>query len=112
MRHQILRIIVTTVINIDITMPIRGAKNINKIISIIVFDSITFAQLILTPLVAMPCAIAAPASPPISVCDDDDGMPYHQVSKFQKMAAISPANITGKVINSLCTVLLMVLATA
>ena len=31
-------------------------------------------------------AIAAPPSPPISACDDDDGRPYHQVSRFQPMA--------------------------
>src|SRR5690606_11923064 len=35
-------------------------------------------------------AIAAPAKPPINVCEDEEGMPNHQVSRFQLMAAISP----------------------
>ena len=39
-------------------------------------------------------------------------MPYHQVSRFQKIAAIKPDKITGNVINSLLTVLLIVFATA
>src|SRR5689334_9105407 len=56
--------------------------------------------------------MAAPAKPPISVWLLDDGMPYHQVSKFQMMAAIRPLRITGRVMNSLWTVLLMVFATA
>ena len=47
------------------------------------------------------CAIAAPAKPPIKVCEEEEGIPYHQVSKFQKMAAIKPEKITGKVIKSL-----------
>ena len=47
------------------------------------------------------CAIAAPAKPPISVCEEEEGIPYHQVSKFQKMAAIKPEKITGKVMKSL-----------
>lgn len=63
-------------------------------------------------------AIAAPANPPIRVCEDDDGMPYHQVNKFQNIAAMSPARITVKVIYGMpaslapsLTVLAMVLAT-
>ena len=47
------------------------------------------------------CAIAAPAKPPIKVCEEEEGIPYHQVSKFQKIAAIKPEKITGKVIKSL-----------
>ena len=37
------------------------------------------------------CASAAPAKPPISACDDDDGRPHHQVSRFQTIAPISAA---------------------
>ena len=38
-----------------------------------------------------PAASAAPTSPPISACEDDDGRPYHQVSRFQPIAPISAA---------------------
>jgi len=34
-------------------------------------------------------ATAAPTSPPISACDDEDGMPYHQVMTFQAIAPTS-----------------------
>ena len=53
------------------------------------------------PLSMSACAIAAPAKPPIRVCEEEDGIPYHHVSKFQNMAAIKPEKITGKVIKSL-----------
>jgi hypothetical protein len=56
--------------------------------------------------------MAAPANPPIRVCEEEDGIPYHHVNKFQKIAAIKPARITSKVMNSLKTVLLIVFATA
>ncbi len=36
-----------------------------------------------------PLATAAPTRPPISACDDDDGMPYHQVRMFQEIAPVS-----------------------
>lgn len=45
-------------------------------------------------------ANAAPIKPPIKVCDELEGMPNHQVSKFQKIAAAKPANITVKETNS------------
>lgn len=54
--------------------------------------------------------MAAPANPPISVCEDEDGMPFHHVTRFQVMAAITPANIIGKVIYCSTTVLDTVLA--
>src|SRR5216110_3218994 len=41
-----------------------------------------------------PLATAAPARPPISACDDDDGRPYHQVTAFQTMAPVSAPRIT------------------
>src|SRR5919107_2245939 len=37
---------------------------------------------------------AAPISPPISACDDDDGRPAHQVAMFHAIAPTRPANTT------------------
>ncbi len=37
-------------------------------------------------------ATAAPASPPISACDEDEGMPYHQVIRFQLIAPTRAPN--------------------
>ena len=37
-----------------------------------------------------PAAMAAPPSPPMSACDDDDGRPSHQVVRFQMMAPSRP----------------------
>jgi hypothetical protein len=56
-------------------------------------------------------AMAAPAKPPISACEEDEGMPNHQVRRFQKVAARRPENTTGRVINSCFTVLAIVFAT-
>ena len=41
-----------------------------------------------TPLDAG-CTSAAPIRPPISACDELDGMPKHQVSRFQTIAPSS-----------------------
>ena len=41
-----------------------------------------------------PLATAAPASPPISACDDDDGIPNHQVITFHAVAPTSAPNST------------------
>ena len=49
--------------------------------------------------------MAAPANAPISVCDEDDGIPNHQVNKFQNIAAINPEKTIGRVTNSSITVL-------
>src|SRR5207248_298688 len=38
------------------------------------------------------CAVAAPTSPPISACDELDGSPSHQVSRFQTIAPINAAS--------------------
>ena len=54
--------------------------------------------------------MAAPAKPPINVCDDDEGMPFHQVNRFQTMAAITPAKMMGNVIYDSTTVFDTVLA--
>ncbi len=37
-------------------------------------------------------AIAAPISPPISACDEDDGRPCHHVTRFQTIAPITAAS--------------------
>jgi len=39
-------------------------------------------------------AIVAPTMPPISACDELDGMPYHHVTTFQKVAPMSAPNTT------------------
>ena len=96
----------------EMAMPIIGAKKMKSIVLMMVSFSTTLDQEIPIPLVIMAWAMAAPANPPIRVWEDDEGIPYHQVSRFQKMAAIKPARITFSVMNSLLTVLLMVLATA
>src|SRR3954471_23994547 len=57
-----------------------------------------------------PAAIAAPESPPMSVCDELDGIPKYQVSKFQQIAAITAANIRWKLINAGSTMPAMVAA--
>lgn len=75
--------------------PITGAKIINEAILTITPTWIDWKPAAL---------IAAPANPPMSVCDEDDGMPSHQVIKFQEIAASSPERIMGRVMNSLKTV--------
>src|SRR5438270_567758 len=49
-------------------------------------------------------AMAAPAKPPSSVCEELLGMPYHHVSRFQKMAASRPERITVRVMASVLTI--------
>ena len=83
-------------------IPKTGAININPAIRNI---GVEFTEL--NPA----CAMAAPAKPPISVCEEEEGIPNHQVNKFQIMAATSPEKTTGKVIKSVFTVLAIVLAT-
>ena len=55
--------------------------------------------------------IPAPAKPPIRVCDELEGIPNHQVVKFQVMAAIKPASITCIVTKCSFTIFDTVLAT-
>ena len=57
-------------------------------------------------------AIAAPTSPPTSVCDELEGNPHHQVIKFHAIDATKAAAITDKLITSgFTTPLPMVVAT-
>ena len=83
-------------------MPSIGARKIKAAIQII---GVAFTE------EKPACAIAAPAKPPIKAWEEEEGIPNHQVSRFQIIAATSPANTTGSVINSCFTVLAIVLAT-
>src|SRR5690348_1230442 len=55
--------------------------------------------------------MAAPAKAPSKVCEELLGIPYHHVSRFQKIAASKPARITVKVIASVLTILATLSAT-
>src|SRR5258705_8523064 len=81
-----------------IIIPTTGARKMK----LAVFNIIALL-IVLNP----PWAIAAPAKPPIKVCEDDEGMPNHQVSKFHAIAAIKPEKITTIMFDcgiiSLCT---------
>ena len=81
------RAIVTTAIRYAMNPPTNGARNIKRTTLMISPPAIT-----LKPA----WATAAPAKPPMSVCDDEEGMPNHQVKRFQKVAARRPANITQR----------------
>jgi hypothetical protein len=84
-------------------MPTSGANKIKEAVFI------TGAELIALKVPAW--AIAAPAKPPINVWDEEEGIPDHQVSKFQIIAAINPEKTTSRVIHSCFTVFAMVSAT-
>src|SRR3954447_9788038 len=43
-----------------------------------------------------PEAMAAPTSPPISACDDEDGRPKYQVMRFQAIAPTTAENTTTR----------------
>src|ERR1043165_2207984 len=77
-------------------IPTSGARKI-KLTVLITGSEFTEAKL-------PACAIAAPANPPISVCEEDEGIPSHQVSRFHMIAATNPENITGSVMKSGLTV--------
>ena len=77
------------VISVEIIIPINGANTMKDAIL-----TITSALMAPNPEAAM----AAPAKPPIRVCDEDEGIPNHQVAKFHMIAATIPENIIGRVI--------------
>src|SRR5215208_5500924 len=64
------------------------------------------------PLIAEDPAAAKvePTTPPINACEDDDGRPKYQVSRFQKIAPISPAKTTSRVMSSGLTMPLAIVA--
>lgn len=74
-----------------IIIPTKGARKI-KLAVLIIIGELTAPK--------PPAAIAAPAKPPINVCEEEDGIPNHQVIRFQAIAAISPE----KLLSSLCRV--------
>jgi hypothetical protein len=47
--------------------------------------------------------MVAPSRPPMSACDEELGMPNHQVSRFQAMAPSSAAATTASVVVSTST---------
>ncbi len=87
-------------------IPTTGAKKIK----LAVFK-ITAPLIVANP----PCAIAAPAKPPIRVWEEEEGIPNHQVRRFHAIAAIRPEKITTIMsdceIMSPCTVFRTVSAT-
>src|SRR5574344_19469 len=82
-------------------MPMKGARKMNAAIF-----SITAPWMAANPFAMM----AEPAKPPISVWDDEEGIPFHQVSRFQMPAPTTPARIIGSVMYCSYTVLDTVLA--
>src|SRR5262245_53686628 len=58
----------------------------------------TFAATPLQITASVPtAAIIAPSTPPMSACEDEDGMLKYQVSRFQRIAPTSPAKTIGTV---------------
>ena len=49
-------------------------------------------------------ANAAPTTPPMSACDELDGSPKYQVTRFHVIAPISPAKMTVVVMSSESTI--------
>ena len=110
-------------INLGIWPFRKELRNQREIISAMIIPTIGARKIklavfkITAPLIVLnpPCAIAAPANPPIKVWEDEDGIPNHQVRRFHEIAAINPEKITtfmsGPGIISLCTVLATVSAT-
>ena len=78
-----------------------GARKIN---------AATLIMILVFTIFIPACAMAAPANPPMSVCDELEGMPKYQVKRFQAMAAISPANTTHRSMAPVLTVFEMVSA--
>ncbi|MCY1525782.1 hypothetical protein D9M68_607750 [compost metagenome] len=99
-------------IKYDTMAPINGASTIKPIMtSTPVGISPAFPSLYQFTTFKPAWAIAAPAKPPIKVCEELEGIPNHQVSKFQIIAAITPARITTRLISMVCAVLATVSAT-
>ena len=65
----------------------------------------TFARMPLQITASVPtAAIIAPSTPPMSACDEDDGMLKNHVIRFQVMAPTSPAKTIGTVTRSCSTI--------
>src|SRR5579859_8278685 len=79
-------------------------------------DSTMAAAVLVKPLNTStpnpPLAMPAPAMPPISACELEEGKPSHQVNRFQAMAPISADSTTNGSITEASTMPVpMVLAT-
>src|SRR3712207_9144713 len=58
-----------------------------------------------------PCAAnAAPATPPISACEDEDGSPKYHVARFHAIAPMRPAKTIGGVMRSASTMPVAIVA--
>src|SRR5829696_1161069 len=92
-----------------ITIPIPATTNAS---TGAISPGMTTLSTIPVPLIAEDPAAAKvePTTPPISACDDDDGSPKYQVSRFQKIAPISPAKTTSRVTSSGLTMPLAIVA--
>ena len=66
-------------------MPSTGDRMMNTAVWVILAQPSTPVPPLLMP---------APMRPPMSACDELDGMPYHQVMRFQAIAPTSAAMIT------------------
>ena len=78
-----------------ITIPMNGARKIKAAI----------LRMMLSWIASKPFAMmAAPAKPPISVWEEEDGIPFHQVIRFQEIAGMIPARMIGSVIYCSTTV--------
>ena len=73
-----------------------------------------FCRMVANLMASAPAATqVAPISPPNSACDELDGRPSSQVTRFQMIAPIRPPKITtGPILASSTRPLAMVLATA
>ena len=104
-------LMVTTVIKYEINPPIMGAKKMKKITVKISFPVMTPKPSSKEPLAIATWVTAAPAKPPIKVCEDEEGIPNHHVRRFQMVAAISPEKITQRSMALLSTVFATVFPT-
>jgi hypothetical protein len=73
-------------IRYDIIIPANGATTMNMAVAMMIPELIA----------PQPnAARKAPENPPINVCEDEDGIPYHHVIRFQVTALSNPAKIMG-----------------
>jgi hypothetical protein len=85
------------VISDEIIIPINGANTMNAAILMITSVLIDSNPDVVYPFAIIVLMMAAPANPPISVCEEDEGIPNHQVARFHIIAATMPEKITGNV---------------
>ena len=81
-RAHTFRMMVTRVMPMEMVMPINGARKMKRSVLLILLTSTTSFKA-KPSVMANAWAMAAPAKPPMSVWELEEGMPYHQVSRFQ-----------------------------